>query len=113
MESVGKAIGWISGVTTLVGSAIALVWFFFELNYRITTLENQVQALYQSNFSTPQQSKKNVDEIDNSQNTQTLEEACAQLALKTADAIERREIFTTASDLESMMRRLGCSNFSS
>ena len=117
MNKVLETIGWTSGLVTIAGAGIGLVWFFFGLDNRLSTLENQMQAIYQSVLSTPQSavqepSENRVNQPVDAQTTnnqlQKLVETCAALALRVATAYENGNPLTVADPLEKMMDKLGC-----
>lgn len=107
-------IGWSSGLITIAATGIGLVWFFFGLDSRISTLENQMQAIYQSALTAPRNIVKENSGVSSSK-TQTannqlqkLVETCSSLALKTAAAYENGTSLSVAGPLEKMMDKLGC-----
>lgn len=118
VNKVIETIGWTSGLVTIAATGVGLVWFFFGLDNRLSTLENQMQAIYQSALSSPPQSVAQ-DQPKNSPNQpvearatnnqlQKLVETCSELALRVATAYENTSPLTVAAPLEKMMDKLGC-----
>lgn len=117
MNKILSAISIISSVIGIVTTAIALVWFFFGLDNRVKTLENQMQAIYQSaSVSSPNTITKKDGEVSSLPKTevaesklQNLANTCAQLAIRVANAYENVSPLTVAQPIEAMMDKLGCS----
>ncbi|MEQ9863588.1 hypothetical protein [Pectobacterium aroidearum] len=116
MNKVLSVLSLVSSVIGIISTAIALVWFFFGLDNRVKTLENQMQAIYQSASVSSQNtvSKKdgNVVSISKDQTAdskiQNLVDVCATLAIRVANAYEKGSPLSVAQPLKEMMDKLGC-----
>lgn len=116
MSRVLHAISLISGIIGILATTIALVWFFFGLDNRVKTLENQMQAIYQSASVNSQNTVTTKDTDGGStpkakatdSKIQSLVDTCGELAIRVANAYENTSPFSVAQPLEAMMDKLGC-----
>ena len=116
MSKVIEFLGWFSGLVTIAAAGVGMVWFFFGLDSRVSTLEGQMQAIYQSASSSSQVTANNASRdggdassgASTNNQLQTLIETCSELALRVARAYENTNPLTVAAPLEKMMDKLGC-----
>lgn len=101
---------------TIIVACFSLAWFFFDLSGRVSTLERQLQAIYQSEL-TASESSQNPESVENESPNDlaaakpkltALENTCVDLAQRAAKAHEEGWSNSIAQPLEELMENVGC-----
>jgi len=108
-----SSLGTVASYVTILGAAIGAVWYFFNLDCRISILEKQIQAINivnikQSNPGTESDSM-NLAEIDNDNPEVTIEYNNILVTL-CEDAIKEYQNIESGNNLKSINIRAIISN---
>jgi len=108
-----SSLGTVASYVTILGAAIGAVWYFFNLDSRISILEKQIQAINivnikQSNPGTESDSM-NLAEIDNDNPEVTIEYNNILVTL-CEDAIKEYQNIESGNNLKSINIRAIISN---
>jgi len=105
-----------ASLASALGAAIGVIWYFATLDGRVRDLENQVHALAISPtivLTSPAPDKSSQSgQSATPQTTMTvpnpLQQTCADLAKRAAQAFEDGHPSTVAEPIQSLMKQIGC-----